>query len=59
MELDLPKVVAQEVVEVLVEVEGVPGGWEVTYLGPDPVGIVSALIVELGYPIRWVHPAIA
>jgi len=42
MELDLPGVVAREVVEVLVEVEGVPGGWEVTCLGPVPVEIVSA-----------------
>jgi len=49
MELDLPRVVAQEVVEVLVEVEGVPGGWEVTSPGLVPVGGVFALIVELDY----------
>jgi len=49
MELDLLGVVVQEVVEVLVEVEGVPGGWEVTDPGLDLVGIVSALVVELDY----------
>ena len=46
MEPDLPGVVVQEVVEVLVEVEGVPGGWEVTDPGLGPVGSVFALIAE-------------
>ena len=48
MELDLPGDLLKGVV-----------GWEEPVPGPDPVGIVSALIVELDYPIRWVHPAIA
>jgi len=52
MELDLPGVVVQEVVEVLVEVEGVPGGWEVTDPGLDPAESVSALIAERNYHIR-------
>jgi len=51
MELDLPRVVVQEVAEVLVEVEEVPGGWEVTDPGPDPVGSVSAPIAERDYHI--------
>ena len=45
---DLPGVV-QEVVEVLVEVEGVAVEWEVTDPGLDLVGSVSALVVERGY----------
>ena len=49
MELDLPGVVVQEVAEVLVEVEEVPAGWEVTDPGLDPVGSVSALIAERDY----------
>jgi len=51
MELDLPGVAVQEVAEVLVEVEEVPGGWEVTDPGMDPVGSVFALIVERDYRI--------
>gem|GEM_PF-4487555 len=51
MELDLPGVVAQVVVEVWEEEEEVLAGWEATGLGPVPVGIVSALIAEQDYHI--------
>ncbi len=45
MELDLPEVVVQEVVEV----EEVPAGWEVIDPGLDPVESVFALIAERDY----------
>ena len=51
MELGLPGVVVQEVAEVLVEVEGVLEGWEVTNPGLDPAGAVFALIAERDYRI--------
>ena len=51
MELDPPGVVVQEVAEVLVEVEGVLEGWEITDPGLDPVGSVFALIAERDYHI--------
>ena len=52
MELDLPGVVVQEVVEVQEEGEEVPARWEVVDLGLGLVGIVSALIAEPECPIR-------
>jgi hypothetical protein len=52
MELDLPGVVVQEVAEVWEGEEQGQAGWEVIDLEPVPVGIVSALIAELEYPIR-------
>ena len=49
---DLPRGVVGAQGEVLVEgVEGV-AGWEAPNLGLAPVGIVSALVVGLDYPIR-------
>jgi hypothetical protein len=52
MELDLPGVVVQVVAEVWEGGEQGQAGWEVVDLELVPVGIVSALIVELEYPIR-------
>jgi len=52
MELDLPRVAVQEVVEVWEEEEEALAGWEVTDLELDPLGIVSALIAEPDYHIR-------
>ena len=52
MELALPGVVAQEVAEVLAGEEEELAGWEVADPEPVPLGIVSALIAELEYPIR-------
>jgi hypothetical protein len=48
----LPGEVVRAQAEALVEAARVPAGWEVVGLEPVPVGIVSALIVELEYPIR-------
>ena len=33
--------------------------WEAPGLEPVPVGNVSVLIVALGCPIKWAHPATA
>lgn len=52
MELDLPRVVVQEVVEVQEEEEEALAGWEVINLVLVLVVIVSALIAEPGYPTR-------
>jgi len=48
----LPGGVVRALGEVLAEEVGVVAGWEVTDLELVPVGIVSAPIAELGYPIR-------
>jgi len=45
-------VVVGELVEVQGEAEKGLAGWEVAELELAPVGIVSALIAELEYPIR-------
>ncbi len=55
---DLLGVVVQVREEVWAEAEEALGGWEVTALEPDPVGIVSALIAEPDYPIKQGYPAI-
>jgi len=55
---DLPGGVVRVQEEVLAEEVGVVAGWEVADLELVPVGIVSAPIAELEYPIRWEHPAI-
>jgi hypothetical protein len=52
MELDLPRVVVQEVAEAWEEEEEALAGWEVINLALVPVGIVSALVAEPDYPIR-------
>jgi len=51
-------VVVQEVAEVLVEVEGVLEGWEVTALALALLVNVFALIVVPYYLIKQEHPAI-
>ena len=57
MELDLLEGVVREVEEVQVEEAGAEVEWEVTVPEPVPVGSVSVLIVALGCPIKWAHPA--
>ena len=57
-ETELARQEAAEQVREEVEAEEVLAGWEVTYPGLVPVGIVSALIAEPDYPIKQGHPAI-
>ena len=52
MEQALPEEVVQGQEEVLAKEEWVEVGWEERALGPDPVGIVSAPIVEQKFLTR-------
>ena len=52
MEQALPEGVAQGQEEASVKGEGVEVGWEERALEPDPVGVVSALIVGQSFLTR-------